>query len=113
MEIINKTRNTTIATKVCLADTFFKRVKGLIGRKEFFQNEALIIRPCNSVHTFFMSFPIDLLFVDSNNRVVKAISDMQPFRISALYFKAILTVELPAGTIVNTATRSGDILQIA
>ncbi|MCX5706994.1 MAG: DUF192 domain-containing protein [Candidatus Omnitrophica bacterium] len=71
MRIINQARNTILADQVIVADNPFTRMKGLFGRDEFKKGEALIIKPCNSVHTLFMPFSIDVLFVDKNNQVVK------------------------------------------
>jgi uncharacterized membrane protein (UPF0127 family) len=110
IKIINKTKDTILAENAVLADTFFKRIKGLIGRKEFTKGEALILEPCNSIHTFFMRFPIDVLFVDKDNRIIKAIISLKPFRLTPIYFKANLVVELPYGTISSTFTEPFDLL---
>lgn len=110
MKIINKTKNTILAEDVIIADTLFKRIIGLLGKKGLKQDQALILRPCNSIHTFFMQFPIDVIFVDSDNKIVKAISNMRPFRISGIYFKACSAIELPAQTIEKTSTQRNDYL---
>lgn len=95
-----------------MANTLFQRLKGLLGKKELPQGQAMILKVCDSIHTFFMQFPIDVIFVDSNNKVIKMIPRMQPFRISGIYFKAYLAIELPAGIIEKTATEAGDFLSI-
>lgn len=95
-----------------VASTPFKRMKGLLGRKSLGEKEALIIKPCNSIHTFFMRFPIDVLFVDKDNKVIKAISNIKPFRISGVYFGAAFVVELSAGTIKRTHTAESDFLSL-
>jgi len=110
MKIINKTKNTVLAQNTVVADTVFRRLKGLLGRKDFIKGEALIIKPCNSIHTFFMQFPIDVLFVDKHNRVIKVISSLKSFRLTYIYFDASLTIELPAGTLESTSTQERDIL---
>ena len=112
MKIINQTKDTVLAKEVIIADTFLKRIKGLLGRKDFLPGEALIIKPCNSIHTFFMRFPIDVLFVDKDNRVLKALSSVKPFRLTSIYFQASFVIELPSGTIQSTLTCKGDTLQI-
>jgi uncharacterized protein len=111
MRLINQTRNTILAEDLLVADTIFKRLKGLLGRKYLKSGEALLLRPCNSVHTFFMRFPIDILFVDKNNKVIAALSSLAPFRLSRIYLASCLTIELPAGTINSTNTHSGDLIQ--
>lgn len=112
MKIINQTKDTVLAKEVIIADTFLKRIKGLLGRKDFLPGEALIIKPCNSIHTFFMRFPIDVLFLDGRNRVIRALKDIPPFHLSGIYFSSRHAIELPAGVIASTATEEGDTLQI-
>jgi len=108
MRIINQTKNTLLAEQAVVADTFFKRTIGLLGRKELQKGEALVLRPCNSVHTFFMRFPLDLLFLDKNNKILKTISSIQPFRLTPIYFNAHFAIELPTGTIQDTSTAQND-----
>ena len=110
--LINQTKNTILAEDIYFADTPFKRLKGLLGRKNLNRGEALIIKPCNSIHTFFMRFPIDVLFLDRNNQAVQIIPSLKPFRLTRIYFKANLVIELPSGTINATNTHIGDRLQI-
>lgn len=110
MKVINKTKNTVLAQDAIVADTVFKRMKGLLGRKDFRHGEALIIRPCNSIHTFFMHFPIDVLFVDKDNRVIKVLPSLKPFQLTNIYFRAAFTIELPAGTLESSLTQDGDTL---
>ena len=112
MQIINRSKNTILAKEAIVADTLFKRIKGLLGKRAFQQGQALIIKPCNSIHTFFMRFSIDVLFVDKNNRAMKAISAFPPFRLSNIYFNSAFVIELPAGTINSTSTSEGDLLLI-
>jgi len=112
MDIINKTKDTVLAKDAVVADTVSSRIKGLLGKEEFKQGEALIIRPCNSIHTFFMRFAIDVLFVDRNNRVVKAIPSLLPFRLTPVYFNSAFVIELPCGTLQATSTSEGDLLSL-
>jgi hypothetical protein len=108
MKIINKANNNVLAENVVVANTSLKRIKGLLGRKEFPQGEALILDPCNSIHMLFMKFAIDVLFVDNNNRVVKAISSLKPFCLTPVYFRSKLAIELPVGAIEASHTTAGD-----
>lgn len=110
MKIINRTKNTTVASNAVLADSLFARLKGLLGTKELKKGQALILNPCNSIHTFFMHYPIDVIFVSKDNVVVKTISCIKPFRLSSIYFKAKYAIELPVDTIRITATSKGDTL---
>lgn len=110
MKIINKTKGTILADNAFLAHTFFKRMVGLLGRRSLRKGEALIIRPCSSIHTFFMRFPIDVLFVDRNSRVIRAIDSLKPFRLTPAYFNSTFVIELAAGTIHSTLTCKDDTL---
>jgi len=113
MKIINITRNSSIlAEEVIVADTPLKRMKGLLGKKEFNRGKAIILKPCNSIHTFFMHFPIDVLFVDKQKRVIRAISSLKPGRLTYIYFNAAFAIELPCGTLESTSTSKGDIIII-
>jgi uncharacterized membrane protein (UPF0127 family) len=112
MIIINRTRNTVLGKEVLVADRFFPRMIGLLARRNFHQGQALILRPCNCIHTLFMRFPIDCLFVDKNYRVIKAISDIRPFRVTRVYRLSKFVVELPQGTVKLTSTQDNDILAL-
>jgi len=113
MRIINQTRSVTLAEDAALADTFPKRIQGLLGRKELKTGQALIIWPCNSIHTYFMRFPIDVLFVNKDNQVVSVIPSLKPYRLSPIYLKSCFVVELPSGSIKSTLTSPGDQLRLA
>ncbi|MDD5560994.1 MAG: DUF192 domain-containing protein [Candidatus Omnitrophica bacterium] len=108
MKIINKDRGTSLAEDAAIAKTPLRRMVGLLNRRELKQGQALIIKPCNSIHTFFMQFAIDVIFVDSNNRITREIRSMRPFRISGIYLNALFSIELPAGTLERTSTQTGD-----
>ena len=112
MPIINKTKNTILAEDVIIADSVLQRMRGLLGKKEFNNGQAIILKPCDSIHTFFMKFSIDVLFVGRNNCVIKAISCLKPFRLTGIYFNARFAIELPAGTIQSTLTSEDDIVQL-
>ena len=112
VRLINQTKNTILAQDVFIANTPFKRIKGLLGRKVFLSGQAIILEPCNSVHTFFMRFPIDILFVDKNYKVIQAIPKFNPNRISRIYWHSSKVIELPAGRLVLTNTQVKDQLQL-
>lgn len=112
MRLINQTQNTVLAEDVFIADTPFKRIKGLLGRKIFPPGEVIILDPCNSIHTFFMRFPIDVLFVDKNYKVLKILHNLNPNRISHIYWLANKVIELPAGKLDLTNTQLQDQLQL-
>ncbi len=67
--------------KARVAHSFAARAKGLIGTKDLPAGEGLLILHCNAIHTFFMSFPIDATFLDKENRVVKIVRNIRPWRV--------------------------------
>ncbi len=111
MRLINQSANTILAEDVVFANTPVKRLKGLLGNKSFLDGQALVIKPCNCIHTLFMRFAIDVLFVDKNNKVVKALKKLGPFRFSKLYWKSQIVIELPPGKLTSSQTQDGDLLQ--
>src|SRR5678815_5448867 len=72
------------------------RRRGLLGRTGL-DDEALVIAPCNAVHTFFMKFSIDVLFVDKQGRVIRVVHDVRPWRITGA-LRGFATIEVAAGT---------------
>ncbi|MCM8782809.1 MAG: DUF192 domain-containing protein [Candidatus Omnitrophica bacterium] len=112
MKIINKTRNIILAEEVIFADNFFKRIKGLLGRDNFSKGQALVIVPCNSVHSFFMRFSIEVIFLDRKNKVIKIISPFKPYRLSGIYLVAHICIEFPLGSIKNSVFL-GDTLEFS
>ncbi len=107
--VTNPARSTVLATRLEVADTGPKRNKGLLGRAGLAAGEGLWIVPCESVHTFFMRFPIDLVYLDRRHKIKKLRSAVGPWRLSAC-FSAYSILELPAGTIASTQTQCGDTL---
>ncbi len=109
--IANLTRGTTIASRVKIANNSWTRMKGLLGGADFPPGEALIITHCQSIHMFFMKFSIDVIFCDSQNKVVGLCQDIKPFYLSPVFFKASFAIELPSGTIAASKTQLGDQVQ--
>lgn len=109
--VINPVRRTVLATQMSLADTPTTRNKGLLGRNALAPGEGLWIVPCQSVHTYFMRFAIDLVYLDRKKRVRKIRSAVGPWRLSAC-LSAHSILELPAGTIRASLTERGDTLEI-
>jgi len=112
MRVANLTRNTVLATCMEVADSGEKRNKGLLGRKGLAHGEGLWIIPCESVHTFFMQFPIDLVYLDRKKQIKKLRSAVPAWRMSAC-LSAHSILELPAGTIRGTQTECGDVLEFS
>jgi hypothetical protein len=112
LRVSNVTRGTVLATHLEVADSGPKRNKGLLGRKGLAAGEGLWIIPCESVHTFFMKFPIDLVYLDRKHRIKKVCDSVPAWRLSVC-LSAHSILELPAGTIRSTRTERGDMLEFA
>jgi uncharacterized membrane protein (UPF0127 family) len=112
LRVTNRMRGSILATEAEIADTSRKRRIGLLQCERLTPGQGLWIIPCEGVHTFGMRFPIDVIFLDRNRRVLKVKENMQRGRIS-LCLWAHSVLELPAGAIAGTATRPGDILEFA
>jgi uncharacterized membrane protein (UPF0127 family) len=111
-EVANPARGTVLATRLEVADSGPKRNKGLLGRDGLAAGEGLWIVPCESVHTFFMRFPIDLVYLDRKHRIKGVRNAVGPWRLSAC-LSAHSVLELPAGTIRDTQTQPGDTLEFS
>lgn len=107
----NQTRNTVLASAAEVADTSAKRRTGLLKHQRLDAGQGLWIVPCESVHTFFMRFPIDLVYLTRDRRVRKARANVAPWRVSAC-LPAHSVLELPGGTVEATGTEKGDQLTI-
>jgi uncharacterized protein len=105
--IRNRTRDTVLGQEIELADTSAKRRTGLLKHTGLPHGQGLWIVPCESVHTFFMKFAIDLVYVDRKNRVRKVRHAVPAWRLSAC-LTAHSIIELPAGTARQTHTEKGD-----
>ena len=108
MHAFNETRQTVIASSVDQANTALSRMKGLLGKPSMGENNGLLITPGKSIHTFFMKFPIDVMFLSPSNQVIKLINAMGPFRLSPLVPSAKSVLELSTGTIEKSGTQIGD-----
>lgn len=112
VRVRNVTRDTLLAERCEVARSFLARGRGLLGRAGLASGEGLLIEPCWSVHSFFMRFPIDVVFADRHHRVVGLTPSMPPNRPFAGAWGARYAVELPAGAIAASGTQVGDVLRI-
>jgi len=80
------------------ADTFRSRAKGLLGARSLSTAEALWLAPCRAVHTVGMRFAIDVVFLDAHGKVLRAVANLQPYRLAACLHAASV-LELAAGSL--------------
>lgn len=104
----NETRLRLLADRAEKATGFLHRFKGLMGRRSLAMGEGLYILPCNSIHTFFMRIPIDVVFLDRQGVIVKLLPALPPWRATSVYFQSRSVLELPAGVLEASGTQEGD-----
>jgi len=109
-QVSNVTRSATLADRLEVADRGANRRKGLLGRDHLPPGAGLWIKPCEAVHTFFMRFAIDLVYLDRKNRIRKVRHSVAPWRLSAC-LSAASVLELPSGTAQATGTQPGDLVE--
>lgn len=112
MKAINASKAKIIATNIKEARSFFSRLKGLIGRAAWQDDEGLWMVHCRAIHTIGMRFPIDVVFLDRDYRVTKVIKSVGPYRPLLLCLRAEGVLELPAGTIEKSCIQVGDQIEL-
>ena len=109
--VINLETGQKLVGKLVIADRFWPRFWGLMMRKEPLTNEGCLLTPCKGVHTFFMRFPIDVVYLDSEYKVLDLFEKVQPWKVLPINKKAKHVLELPTGTIDETGTSKGQHLK--
>lgn len=111
--LIKESENSTPLTdQLILAETLFSRSKGLLGRRELPDNEMLWINRCNSIHTFFMKFTIDCVFLDRTLKVISIKRNVKPWKIIWPQWGASSVIEMKAGDIDRLSLKVGDQLYV-
>ena len=100
----------TIPYQLKRADRFTSRLKGLMFKKIPLQNEGLWLIPCNSIHMFFMKFPIDVVFLDREQKVIKIVQHLKPWKLIPPVKEAYSVIELPSGAIELLGIRENQII---
>jgi uncharacterized membrane protein (UPF0127 family) len=110
--VFNKTRESFLCLSVVAADTHLARLKGLLGRLRLRSDEGLWVIPSQGVHTIGVLFAVDVIYLDSDHRVIHAIESFGPFRIGPVRRRCSSVLELPTRTIYSSQTQVGDELLI-
>ena len=110
--VANATRGSVLGSEVGVADRWWLRLRGLLGRPPLEPGEGLLLDPCRAVHMLGMSYPLDVVFVDEKLTVVALYHELAP-RARTGWHAARYALELPAGTLRDTDTRQGDALRWA
>ena len=112
MRLISKTTNKTLVPNLEVANGIWPRMKGLLGRSELPATEALLIKGCDSIHTFFMRFAIDVVFVDSKMIVKKTVARVKPGRLVYGHWGAAHVIEFSEGFLENNPIQIGEQLHV-
>jgi uncharacterized protein len=109
---LRRADGSVVCERCVVAERMLPRMKGLLGRRELEPREGLLIRPAPSIHTFFMRFPIDAVFVSRDGEVLQVAPDVKPWRIRSCR-KAYAVLELAAGEARRRGVTAGDRLVFA
>ncbi|MBI4492958.1 MAG: DUF192 domain-containing protein [Chloroflexi bacterium] len=112
MRVINQTRGTTLMEQGGHARNLWTRTLGLMGRAGLPPGGGLVLDPGGSIHTCFMRFPLDVVFLDRRGKVLRVIERMPPWRVSPIVWGTRYVLELPPGTIAATGTVAGDTVEL-
>ena len=110
-QLVNPARGTVVAEEVEGAFDSATRRRGLLGRDGLDEGTAIVIAPSNGVHTFFMRFPIDIVFAKRDGTVVKACRAVRPWRL-AIALRGFAVIEGAPGMIDRSRTEVGDVLAV-
>lgn len=113
VRVVNTTRGTILAERAGLADSFWVRGRGLLGRSSLPPGEGLVIVPAQAVHCVGMTFPIDVIHVLRDGQVVRVVPNLRPYRFGPFIWRSHYVIELPAGTALITQTQPGDHIELA
>ncbi|MGI8959727.1 MAG: DUF192 domain-containing protein [Bryobacteraceae bacterium] len=110
--VFNKTRESFLSLSVAAADTHLARLKGLLGRLRLKSDEGIWVIPSQGVHSIGVLVPVDLIYLDSNHRVIHTVESFGSFRIGPIRRNCSSVLELPTRTIYSSQTQVGDELLI-
>jgi len=112
VKVTDTYRNTVIGDQVEVADTSLTRLFGLLGKRHLDTGRGLWIRPSSGVHTLGMMFPIDVIGLDKELKVIRIWSNLVPFRLTSVSTKIRSVIELPAGQILACGVQLGDQIKV-
>lgn len=112
MKLTNLSQNNLEISNVVEAKTFWQRSRGLMFRHHWEKNTALWIHRCNSIHTAFMHFPIDAVFVDKNLVVQKIFRELKSWRLVLPIWSARSVFEFCSEADITKNLQPGDQLHV-
>jgi len=111
IRILNATRDEPLVESAEVADGFWSRMRGLLGHAPLAQGEGMVIIPCQWIHTLFMGFSIDVVYLGDDLRVVHLQENVSPNRLCSPVPRSSCVVELPARAISRAGVQIGDQLE--
>lgn len=102
VRVVNTSRGRVLATRVCVADRWWQRLRGLLGTSSLPPGEGMLLHPCPSVHTFGMRYPLDVAFLDRSGTVLAVYPALAPNRLTRIHRGATFALELAAGSLGDT-----------
>jgi uncharacterized membrane protein (UPF0127 family) len=111
LRAVNSDRNAVLGHRIGVADRWWLRLRGLVGRTTLAGDaelDGLLLEPCSGIHMYGMGFAIDVVFLDADDRVVALHRNLMPGAQSLRHPAARRVLELPAGMLRRTGTREGD-----
>lgn len=112
VEVRNAARGERLGERIRVADSFWTRLRGLLGSDSLEEGEGLWIRPSRGVHMYGMSFALDVALLDDQHRVVATYPRLAPWKRTKVHSDARSALELAAGVLERTGTREGDRLEV-
>jgi len=113
MKLVRPANNQVLVENLVEAKGLWQRLKGLLGREQLNPNEGLWITSNDSIHTFFMKFSIDAIFMDKDFRVCELYHSLPPWRITKIVWRANSVIEVAAGTAKEKMIQVGETLHVA
>ncbi len=96
-----------LLTDIKIAESFIQKLTGLVFRKKILANEGLLFQDCNSIHTLWMRFSLDVVFLDSDNRVLRVFRELKPFRFTPVVRESSKVLEIKAGISSKLGIKEG------
>jgi uncharacterized membrane protein (UPF0127 family) len=110
--VFNQTRQSFLSLNAIVADSALNRLRGMIGRRGSHSDCAVWIVPSQGVHTFGVFDPIDVVYLDAENRVIRQLESVRPFRVTPFVEAAASVLQLPRRTLFESQTQAGDSISI-
>jgi len=111
VRVRNETSGVELGWRIGLADSWWPRLRGLLGKSSLEDGAGLLLEPCRSVHMVGMKFPLDVAFLDDRGEVIAVYHELQPGSRTRWHKEARYALELAAGTLVATHTVVGNTLE--